>query len=48
MAAENGKTGKFEISDPQRKGIHGECNLKSGDHLSGKLWLVGIVGRWKE
>lgn len=33
MAAENGNMRKFEISDPQRKGIHGECHFKTGDHL---------------
>lgn len=33
MAAQSGKMRKFELSDPQRTGIHGECDLKHGDHL---------------
>lgn len=33
MAAENGNMRKFGISDPQRKGNHGECHLKPGDRL---------------
>jgi len=24
---------KCELSDPHRTGIHGECDLKHGDHL---------------
>lgn len=33
MAAENGNMRRFEISDPQRKGIHGEFHFKFGVRL---------------